>query len=185
MGPETIYLHANHKMFSHLCRWIFYTFSKWMVNIKNMVNGLAWWMNIKNMVNGLALWSILVDRGLPMQDPWDTVYLPRFTPTTINMSPSFFRDMLVWIVDFCWVNVGTYTVPCKPCVMIVLLLIFKSYLTTMRWAQHSLNGNLLNNYTHAPCISNLWPPGLEGKKLLKLIGSSTVNGKEANIARLS
>lgn len=63
-----------------------------MVNIKNMVNGLAWWMNIKNMVNGLALWSILVDRGLPMKDPWDMVeYLPRFTPTTINMSPAFFR----------------------------------------------------------------------------------------------
>ena len=46
-----------------------------MVNIKNMVNGLAWWMNTKNMENGLALWSILVDRGLPMKDPWDMVYL--------------------------------------------------------------------------------------------------------------
>ena len=62
-----------------------------MVNIKNMVNGLAWWMNIKNMVNGLALWSILEDRGLPMKDPWDMVYLPRFTRTTMNMSPSFSR----------------------------------------------------------------------------------------------
>ena len=48
-------------------------------------------VNIKSMVNGLVLWRILVDRGLPMKDPWDMVYLPRFTPTTINMSPSFFR----------------------------------------------------------------------------------------------
>lgn len=87
--------------------------------------------------------------------------------------------MLVFggIVDFCWVNVGKYTVPWKQCVMIVLWLIFKSYLTTRRWGHHSFYGNLLYNYTHAPNFEScIWSPGLKAK-LMKLIYSKSLGNE--------
>ena len=50
--------------------------------------------------------------------------------------------------------------------MIVLWLIFKSYLTTRRWGHHSLYGNFFYNYTHAPNFEScIWSPGLEAKFL--------------------
>lgn len=61
--------------------------------------------------------------------------------------------------------------------MIVLWLIFKSYLTTMRWGHHSLYGNLLYNYTHAPNFEScIWSPGLEAK-FLKPIYSKWLGNK--------